>query len=75
MIALRLKCGDCGNHVPLKLLIDRRAYASNIVYRVSQMLVGENLFHDVAPPVCNVITDMPEKIRIDQGKVEVAPVV
>jgi hypothetical protein len=50
-------------------------YAGNIVYRVSQMLVGENLFHDVAPPVCNVITDMPEKIRIDQGKVEVAPVV
>ena len=63
---MRLKSGDCGNHVPLKLLIDRRVYATNIVYLVSQMLLGENLSHDVSPPVRDLLTDMPEEIAKDQ---------
>src|SRR5262249_47727515 len=63
---IRLKPGDGGRTVPLKLSIDRRMYAANIVDFVGKVLLGEDLLHQVTPVVRSRVVGVIKKIAIDQ---------
>src|SRR5215510_7258527 len=65
-VALRLQRGDRGNHVALKLAIDRRMDAADVVDLIGQVLLGEDVLDDIAPPVRGAVADVPIEVAIDQ---------
>ena len=66
-VVLRLQTGDRASQILLKLSIDPRVYAADVVDFVGEMLLSKNPPHTVAPPVCALLTRVPKKITIDHS--------